>query len=494
MLYEMLTARRPFQNDEDPRLLMHRIVNEQVPPLQRPEVPRGLEQILLDKLLAKDRRDRFQNMADVQAALEQFSTGGQAIRRRTAPIVVPKDAFEDQPETSVRLPKAAEVRHTPVPARDTPWPVATLDTPAAMKPVALPPAPPLKRPYVLYGIAGAGILIGMIGLVVGLRGGEPEHKTPSPVVQAPPTPAPAAATTPAKAEKIEVRLDADVANARVVFRRRINAAPTIMEISPTDVVELVEVSAPGYKTTRYWLTFDRATYLKAHLVRGTGSIEATEEDTLVALGEVIMISGNAPSTPAAAAVTTPKEEVKVAEKQKPKAEKTVPTPGAPTSGAMAPRKIGKGNADAEAAAEPKEEETKAPRSVTTPLPTPVRDEPAAEPAKVEPVKVEPPKVADAPAGDVPGIDKVTVSSVISTHRPEVLKCFAEGKKKNPAMKGTLSLQLQVDTAGKIHRVQVQSTLNNPLVAACVVKAANAWKFPSRTNGELANVSYPFTIN
>ena len=82
----------------------------------------------------------------------------------------------------------------------------------------------------------------------------------------------------------------------------------------------------------------------------------------------------------------------------------------------------------------------------------------------------------------PTIDKATVSSVISSHRPEVLKCFAEGKKKNPAMKGTINLVMQVEPAGNVHRVQVQSTLNNPLVAACVLKAANGWKFPSRTGG------------
>ena len=92
------------------------------------------------------------------------------------------------------------------------------------------------------------------------------------------------------------------------------------------------------------------------------------------------------------------------------------------------------------------------------------------------------------------LDRATVSAVITTHRPEVLKCFAEGKKKNAAMKGTLSLQLQVNAAGTVGRVQVQSTLNNPLVAACVVKAANGWKFPARKGGETATVAYPFTIN
>ena len=490
MLYEMLTARRPFSNDDDPRQLMHRIVHEPVPPLQRPEVPHALEQIVIEKLLAKDRRDRFQTMADVQAALEQFTTGGIAkVRRRSAPIIVPNETFDDQPQTSIRLPKPSHVRHTPVPARDTPWPVATIDTSAAISNVSLPQAPS-RRPYALYGIAGAGILIGTIGLVVGMRGGDERHAK-QPIAEIAPAPMPAAATaTPPKAEKVEVRLDADVANAHIVFRRRINEAPTIMEIAPTDVVELVEVSAPGYKTTRYWLTFDRPTYLKAHLVKGSGTTEASEEDTLAALGEVIMVSGNAPAATAAA---EPKREPaaakvaeKVAEKPASKPAAVVPATSVASNAAMTPRKIGKGSAD-EKAIETKEE----PKNVA------VKEEPkAAEPApvKIEEPKIDVPKPADVAAPEVPSIDKATVSSVISSHRPEVIKCFAEGKKKNPAMKGTLNLQLQVDAGGTIHRVQVQSTLNNPLVAACVVKAANAWKFPTRAGGDVANVSYPFTVN
>ncbi len=76
ILYEMLTARRPFNLDDDPRLLMNRIVNKAPPPLQRNEVPHGLASLILDKLLAKDRLDRYQTMGDVQSALEQFITRG----------------------------------------------------------------------------------------------------------------------------------------------------------------------------------------------------------------------------------------------------------------------------------------------------------------------------------------------------------------------------------------------------------------------------------
>jgi len=76
----------------------------------------------------------------------------------------------------------------------------------------------------------------------------------------------------------------------------------------------------------------------------------------------------------------------------------------------------------------------------------------------------------------------------------VMKCFAEGKKKDHNLRGTINLSLQVEPSGKVHRVQVASTLTSPLVAACVVKSANLWKFPARTSNDPATVTYPFTIN
>jgi Gram-negative bacterial TonB protein C-terminal len=94
----------------------------------------------------------------------------------------------------------------------------------------------------------------------------------------------------------------------------------------------------------------------------------------------------------------------------------------------------------------------------------------------------------------PAIDMATVTAVVGTHRPEVLKCFADGKKLNGKLKGTLTVQLQVDLTGKVKRVQVQSTLGAPIVAACVVKSANSWHFPGRASGQMATVNYPFVIN
>ena len=72
IVYEMLTARRPFQND-DAEALLHSIVNDPPPPLERPDAPPGLEEMLFTRLLAKDREQRYQSMKDVEAALEAFA-------------------------------------------------------------------------------------------------------------------------------------------------------------------------------------------------------------------------------------------------------------------------------------------------------------------------------------------------------------------------------------------------------------------------------------
>lgn len=166
-----------------------------------------------------------------------------------------------------------------------------------------------------------------------------------------------------------IRIDADAADARVTFRRRVAAAPTKMEIATTDIVEMVEVAAPGHKTVRYWLTIDRPTNLIAKLPLGAGLVEATEEQTLVALGELaeapvtlvaaapvpVIVAepllGAAPAQPAVAvalpAVVTPGTKV-VPQQANGSATPVVTTKTAKTVAAMGlppVRKIGRGAAD-----------------------------------------------------------------------------------------------------------------------------------------------------
>ena len=265
ILYEMLTARRPFAPDDDPRQLLHRIVRDAPPPLLRPEVPPALEEMILTKLLAKQPGDRFQSMNDVEAALETFITrsdGTPVPARRSQPIpILVEDPASNASNGSRRLKTQPGLTN-------------------ALAAVSLPPVP-VRKLYTAYAVAGIGLVIGVVGLAVGLRG----HGKHDVANAAAPQPAPTAVQAQKPVENVLVQLDADVANARITFRHRTITAPASLQLHATDVLEIVEVTAPGFKTARYWLTLDRPTHLRAHLVKGAGVAEATEEDTLVALGE-----------------------------------------------------------------------------------------------------------------------------------------------------------------------------------------------------------------
>jgi tRNA A-37 threonylcarbamoyl transferase component Bud32 len=113
VLYEMLTARRPFDFDDqkltaERRLtetdkLLHKIVTEPVPLINRFDLPPGLEELIKEKLLAKDPDERFESMKDVQAAFEAFFS---VARRDSEPIPV-----------ATPLPLAAESVRPPAPAK-----------------------------------------------------------------------------------------------------------------------------------------------------------------------------------------------------------------------------------------------------------------------------------------------------------------------------------------------------------------------------------------
>jgi tRNA A-37 threonylcarbamoyl transferase component Bud32 len=114
VLYEMLTARRPFDFDgpmvgdtrtfDETDKLLHKILTETATPMSRPDLPPGLENLIHERLLAKNPEDRFQSMKDVQAALEAFFG---VARRDSVPI---------EP-IATALPPAAEAVSLPQPAK-----------------------------------------------------------------------------------------------------------------------------------------------------------------------------------------------------------------------------------------------------------------------------------------------------------------------------------------------------------------------------------------
>ena len=102
LLYQMITGREPFRGN-DPGATLRRIVQEPPPDPRslRPDLPAGVE-ALLDRLLAKDRRDRPDSAGEVEATLESLRSGS-----GSAPLpVTDAGSLSDQPTTPQRvLPK-----------------------------------------------------------------------------------------------------------------------------------------------------------------------------------------------------------------------------------------------------------------------------------------------------------------------------------------------------------------------------------------------------
>jgi tRNA A-37 threonylcarbamoyl transferase component Bud32 len=111
ILYEMLTARRPF-SDDDRRSLVHLAVHEPPPPLQRPDAPPELEELIVARLLAKSPDLRPASMSEVRTALAAFAAppgprSGEIAAARpesVAPEAVPPPGL---PATPLPLPAEA---------------------------------------------------------------------------------------------------------------------------------------------------------------------------------------------------------------------------------------------------------------------------------------------------------------------------------------------------------------------------------------------------
>src|SRR5205823_1656467 len=70
--------------------------------------------------------------------------------------------------------------------------------------------------------------------------------------------------------------------------------PYHAELSRGTAPEVIRVTAPGRQGRLFWVTLDEGCYLAVDLKAGKGVVEATPEETAVALGEV------APSAPPSA--------------------------------------------------------------------------------------------------------------------------------------------------------------------------------------------------
>jgi serine/threonine-protein kinase len=150
VLYELLTARMPFEGDTLPEVIAA-VLHREHEPLRsvRPELPPALDAII-QRCLAKDLAARFANVAEFAAAVAPFGPAQSAASvERIAQVLGLGDAGRTLPLAS-----------------DGAYPVATATTATTSKPVSteeplLPAGVPSGTHWLVPALAVAGLLIGV---------------------------------------------------------------------------------------------------------------------------------------------------------------------------------------------------------------------------------------------------------------------------------------------------------------------------------------------
>jgi serine/threonine-protein kinase len=95
---------------------------------------------------------------------------------------------------------------------------------------------------------------------------------------------------------VSLRVRSGTSGARVTLRGRTHEVPFDDQLRPGTEPELVELTAPGREGRRFWLKLDQPVHLAANLPGGRGVLEASAEETGVALGDRVwgFFSGSGP--------------------------------------------------------------------------------------------------------------------------------------------------------------------------------------------------------
>jgi hypothetical protein len=94
------------------------------------------------------------------------------------------------------------------------------------------------------------------------------------------------------------------------------------------------------------------------------------------------------------------------------------------------------------------------------------------------------------------IDKDLIRTVVRTHVGEIRSCYEQGLIADPQLAGRVSVRFTIDARGMVSEASVVSstlpTAAEP-VAACIVGALKAWRFPVPPASTDAVVIYPFVF-
>jgi serine/threonine-protein kinase len=550
IMYYVLRGSLPFTR-APLQSLLSQIVVDPPAPIDHPRIPDGLRAIVM-KALAKNPADRFQTMREMGVELQRLSARllsdtdfDRAIEAlnwpsgatpRPLPLTVAEPLPGQMPERGPTARRISTVQISPQ---------APISSPA------IPKTDPVIRSRGGRGVMYAALVLALVGVAgVGVlgwrsqRGAWPGYAPPpvAPVAVAPPPVAPPPAPAP---KPVELRVSSLTPLARVTLRGRTHLLPFIQELRAGTEPEVVELTAPGREGKRFWITFDHPAALTAELREGRGVVEATLEETLIALGGVPVDDELAKSEPPAHGASSDKpaqtsshhrhSSEKLVASSETKAEGTPaekppepklvaskpPEAKLEPSAALEEAKIAPSPPPAKVdapkpavAAKPPQPAAVAEKSLVVaaaaggPPPAPARlakvgdSKPAvaAKPPELAPA-VEKSQATAAPGGPATaparpgttGLDPAKTQMMVKSRLPEIRHCYDIGKLEKPDIKGSVTVRISVSKSGSVTSAAIESSsLHSSVAEGCVVSKIRAWTFPTPVGGPTV-ISYPFNF-
>lgn len=303
MLYELLAARRPFDADSYPMLLMSIVATDPDPvSLYRKDLPPALADLIM-KCLEKDLDKRVQTMRDLELGLAAFSEVD------VAPELVAPGAREPGESAVDRYKATALARKKPRAEMEPDGPSgtrpdgsfpssaspATVMLPTSTKPVAresiaTPNDSPVSLPSSNRGaLVGGALGLALVVLLGAAATGVFSDETPTPVVTTatPPSTIGTTATpvvpTPTElvptrvqpaelpAQEVRIRIRVDPADAHILiggveYPNPLDA-PQVRRLTPTQV----RIEREGYRAIEQLVVFSEDQSLMFQMSRGRGT-------------------------------------------------------------------------------------------------------------------------------------------------------------------------------------------------------------------------------
>lgn len=104
-------------------------------------------------------------------------------------------------------------------------------------------------------------------------------------------------------------------------------------------------------------------------------------------------------------------------------------------------------------------------------------------------------VAGAP--DIEGpLGAESVTEVIDEHLGELERCYGEGLRRDPTLRGSVDMEWRVSPSGNVAEKDVEAvdgSLDEPRVRSCMIQVVQQWGFPEPADESNAEVSVIFHL-